>query len=63
MFLKKLLLFFFIVSALNVSAQKKDGADSLRQAVLAARFHSGFIFAHNSYVQNTKGTHPNGFER
>jgi lipid A 3-O-deacylase PagL len=62
MFLKKLLLFFFIVSTLHVSAQKKDVADSLRQVVLAARFHSGFIFAHNIYVQNTKGTHPNGFE-
>ncbi len=62
MVLKRLLLLFFIVSALNVSAQKKDKADSLRQVVLAARFHSGFIFAHNIYVQNTKGTHPNGFE-
>jgi hypothetical protein len=59
---KKLLLLFFIVSVLSASAQKKDVPDSLRQIVLAARFHSGFIFAHNIYVQNTKGTHPNGFE-
>jgi hypothetical protein len=47
---------------INASAQKKYLPDSLRQLVLAARFHSGFIFAHNIYVQNTKGLHPNGFE-
>jgi len=62
MFLKSLSFFFFLACSINIYAQKKDIPDSLRQTVLAARFHSGFIFAHNSHVQNTKGTHPNGFE-
>ena len=63
MLLKKLLALFFIISIINVAAaQKKDLPDSLRQVVLGARYHSGFIFAHNIYVQNTKGVHPNGFE-
>lgn len=62
MLLKKLMFLFFITGCVKVSAQKKNLPDSLRQLVLAARFHSGFIFAHNIYVQNTKGVHPNGFE-
>ena len=53
---------FFITGIVNVTAQTKDLPDSLRQIVLAVRFHSGSIFAHNTYVQNTKGIHPTGFE-
>ena len=62
MLLKKLMVLFFVTSFINVLAQNKGLPDSLRQVVLAARYHSGFIYAHNVYVQNTKGTHPNGFE-
>lgn len=62
MLLKKWVFLFLITSGINVSAQMKDLPDSLRQLVFAARFHSGFIFAHNTYVQNTKGIRPNGFE-
>ena len=41
---------------------KKKFPDSLHQLVIGARYHSGFIFAHNIHVQNTKGIRPNGFE-
>lgn len=59
---KKLLLLFLLLQSQVGFSQKKNLPDSVRQLVLAARFHSGFVFAHNIYVQNTKGTHPNGFE-
>src|SRR5689334_5478413 len=59
---KLILLLLLLLQCINVFSQKKDLPDSLRRLVLAARYHSGFIFAHNVYVQNTKGTHPNGFE-
>ena len=59
---KKLLLFFCIIYVINVDAQKKEIPDSLRQFVLAARYHSGFMFAHSIFVENVKGTYPNGFE-
>jgi hypothetical protein len=62
MFLRKLMVLFFVTSFINVVAQNKGLPGSLRQVVLGARYHSGFIYAHNVYVQNTKGTHPNGFE-
>ena len=60
--MKKLLFIFFITVCVNASAQKKDIPDSLRQLVIAARYHSGFIFAHNIHVKNTKGVNPDGFE-
>jgi len=60
--LKKLPFIFCIAVCACASAQKIDLPDSLHQLTLAARYHSGFIFAHNVYVQNTKGLHPNGFE-
>ena len=60
--MKKLLFLFFIIAFVRADAQKKDLPDSLRQIVFGARYHSGFVFAHNIHVQNTKGTHPNGFE-
>lgn len=56
------MILFFVTSCMHVVAQKRDLPDSLRQVVFGARYHSGFIYAHNIYVQNTKGTHPNGFE-
>ena len=59
---KKLLILFFVPCCLVASAQKEKVPDSLRQLVIAARYHSGFIFAHNVHVQNTKGTKPDGFE-
>lgn len=59
---KKLLLLVCVLVSVKISAQNKNLPDSLRQMVLAARFHSGFIFAHNIHVANTKGVHPNGFE-
>ncbi len=59
---KKLVTIFFVAAFINSSAQKKEIPDSLRQLVLAARYHSGFIFAHNIHVQNTKGIKPDGFE-
>ncbi len=62
MHFKNLLFLFGVVICLNVSAQTKNTPDSLRQLVLAARYHSGFMFAHSIYVQNVKGAHPNGFE-
>ena len=62
MFFKNLLFLFCVLCFINSSAQKKEMPDSLRQLVLAARYHSGFVFAHSVRVQNTKGTHPNGFE-
>ncbi|HEY1871107.1 MAG TPA: acyloxyacyl hydrolase, partial [Chitinophagaceae bacterium] len=62
MCIKKLILLLLLLQCINVFSQKKDLPDSLKQLVFAARYHSGFIFAHNVYVQNTKGTHPNGFE-
>ena len=60
--MKKLLVIFFIAFCANVSAQNKEISDSLRQLVIAARYHSGFIFAHNIHVKNTKGLKPDGFE-
>jgi len=51
-----------LLTVIHLSAQKKNIPDSLRQIVLAARYHSGFIFAHNIHVQNTKGVHPDGLE-
>jgi hypothetical protein len=62
MLLKKLFLLVLASGFIHAVAQKKDVPDSLHQLVLAARYHSGFIFAHSVHVQNTKGTHPNGFE-
>lgn len=62
MLLKNLLLIIFIAVSANVSAQKKEISDSMHQLVLAARYHSGFIFAHNIHVENTKGIKPEGFE-
>src|ERR1044072_7573523 len=59
---KKIILLFLLIQCSNTFSQKKDLPDSLRQLVLAARYHSGFIFAHSIHVENTKGTHPNGFE-
>ncbi len=59
---KKLILLFLLLQCGTAFSQNKNLPDSLRQLVLAARYHSGFIFAHNTYVQNTKGVHPNGFE-
>jgi len=59
---KKLLLIFFIIAYTCTNAQKHIVPDSLHQLTLAARYHSGFIFAHNVHVQNTKGLNPNGFE-
>lgn len=53
---------FCIAVCANVSAQTKNLPDSLHQLTLAARYHSGFIFAHNVHVHNTKGLHPDGFE-
>ncbi len=60
--LKKLMLPFLSLLCLHVFSQKKGLPDSLRQLVLAARYHSGFIFAHNVHVQDTKHTYPDGFE-
>lgn len=60
--MKKLPFIFCIAVCASASAQKKDLPDSLHQLTLAARYHSGFIFAHNIHVKNTKGLHPNGFE-
>lgn len=60
--MKKLFFLFFTAICINVSAQQKRLPDSLKQAVFAARYHTGFIFAHNIHVQNTKGAHPDGFE-
>jgi len=62
MFLKKLFFFSFSIAFVHANAQKKNIPDSLRQTVWAARYHSGFVYAHNIHVQNTKGAHPNGFE-
>jgi hypothetical protein len=62
MFGRSLLFFTIIICCLHLSAQKKDMPDSVRQLVLAVRYHSGFIFAHSIQVKNTKGTHPDGFE-
>lgn len=59
---KKLLLLFLVFSFVHAGAQKKNIPDSLRQTVWAARYHDGFVYAHNIHVQNTKGAHPNGFE-
>ena len=42
--------------------KKKSTPDSLKQLVLAVRYHSGFMFAHSIQVENVKGAHPNGFE-
>ena len=60
--MKRLIFIFLLLTVIHLSAQKKNIPDSLRQIVLAARYHSGFIFAHNIHVQNTKGVHPDGFE-
>jgi hypothetical protein len=57
----RLLFIFLLLACLDVAAQK-DNPDSLKQIVLGIRYHSGFIFAHNIHVQNTKGIHPDGFE-
>ncbi len=62
MLLKKLFIFFLSLAFLRAGAQKKDIPDSLRQIVLAARYHSGFMFAHSVHVENVKGVHPYGFE-
>ena len=62
MLLRKLLLFFWVFAFLSVDAQNKETPDSLRQLVLAVRYHSGFMFAHSIQVENVKGAHPNGFE-
>ena len=62
MLVQKLPLLFFVLAFSNVYAQNKITTDSLKQTVLAARYHTGIIFAHNIHVQNTKGTHPDGFE-
>lgn len=59
---KKLTLLLFLLPCIKLHAQKQQVPDSLKQVVLAARYHAGFIFAHNIHVQNTKGVHPNGFE-
>ncbi|MFT4155077.1 acyloxyacyl hydrolase [Parafilimonas sp.] len=62
MFSRKLLLLFLTGAFAKADAQKKDNADSLNQVVLAARYHSGFMFAHSIHVENVKGIHPCGFE-
>lgn len=62
MLLRKIILSLFLITGLKTFAQKNYLPDSLRQFVLAARVHDGFIFAHNVHVQDTKGTHPDGFE-
>ena len=59
---KKLLFIFCAAACANASAQKIEITDSLRQIVIGARYHSGFIFAHNIHVKNTKGVKPEGFE-
>ena len=59
---KKLILLLLFFVCINTYSQKKDLPNSLHQLVFAARYHVGFIFAHNIHVQNTKGTHPDGFE-
>lgn len=56
---------FFFAAALFTcihACAQKENYDSLLQLNIAARYHSGFIFAHNVHVQNTKGLHPYGFE-
>ena len=58
----KLILLLLMLVCFKVYSQKKNSSDSLHQLVLAARYHTGFIFAHNIHVQNTKGAHPDGFE-
>jgi hypothetical protein len=62
MLLKKLFLFFLLITGIQGYSQKVELPDSLRQLVIGARYHSGFIFAHSIHVQNTKGTKPDGFE-
>jgi len=62
MWRNKLLLAVAVLSSLSACSQKKEIPDSLRQRVLVAGYHSGFIFAHSIFVQNTKGTKPDGFE-
>lgn len=59
---KKTILLLLILIAVKSFSQKNNLPDSSHQLVLAARYHSGFIFAHNVHVQNTKGTHPSGYE-
>lgn len=58
---KQILFYINIFLSLQTLAQQKL-ADSLHQRVLALRYHSGFIFAQNIHIQNTKGLKPNGFE-
>lgn len=60
--MKKLLFIFCMICCASASAQKIKMADSLRQIVIGARYHSGFIFAHNIHVKNTKGVKPEGLE-
>jgi len=62
MSLKKLCPIFSVLISIQVFSQKSQIPDSLRQMVIGARYHSGFIFAHSKFVQNTKGTKPDGFE-
>jgi len=58
----KLIPLLLLLPFTKLYCQNKQLPDSLRQLVVAARYDDGFIFAHNIHVQNTKGTHPNGFE-
>jgi lipid A 3-O-deacylase PagL len=58
----KKLIPFLLLLAFTKSYSQKKLPDSLNQVVVAARYDDGFIFAHNIHVQNTKGTHPDGFE-
>jgi len=58
----KLLLAIAVIPGLCAFSQNNAIPDSLRQRVLVAGYHSGFIFAHSIHVQNTKGTKPDGFE-
>ncbi len=62
MVLRKLLLFFLLAAFIHTNAQKRYNTDSLKQVVLAARYHFGFMFAHSVHVENVKGINPYGFE-
>jgi hypothetical protein len=59
---KKLVLLFSVLTCIRCYSQKDGLPDSLRQLAVAARYHSGFIFAHSIRVQNTKGVKPDGLE-
>ena len=60
--LKHTLLIIILLTCTQLNAQKQSLPDSLHQQVFALRYHSGFIYAQNIHIQNTKDLKPEGFE-